>query len=900
MNMRIVLLLVPLLAFASPALAGPVGIGIAAVGLVFGAFAASAVGMGVIWTLASFAITFVANAIFKQSPALQQQYSNGGSAPQQGTEQKFTVRQTAGPRQIIYGRTRVAGTYALVHSTDNNNALNLVIVYAGHAIEAFEEVWFDDEKLTWDVNGNVVGGRFGGPGEKVALLFGHGNDNSGALFWLKQNVEDWVWDDSGRLDGCAFIYVKLKWDANMFANGVPNITAVIRGKKVYDPRTGTTYWTGNSALCLANYLCDLTYGIPVDYATGIDETALIAAANACDESVSTWLGNEVRFSTDGAFLCDMQPQEIIGRLLGAMHGRLLYDGERWKIIAGVYQAPTLAAFTDDDLRAGPKIQTLTSRRDIFNAVKGTYFWAQNQWQKTDFPPATSSVYEAEDGRQIWKDVELLMTSSPARAQRLARIHLKGSRQQIRASMPCKLGAWRAQTGDTILWTSERYGWTNKPFEVAKATFAVDRSGETPTLGVDLDLRETAPEIYDDLHWENVAIDPAPDTNFPAAHTAKPATNLRVSEELYSTRDGGGVKTRVTLAWDRSGDAYVQLGGRYIPSYKPANGSVWTLLGSTYELTAEWPDATAGVYDFRVIAENYLGVQSSALIVRQQIVGLGAKPVTPTGFSVAAMGNVLARATWGKAGDLDVLEGGSAVIRHSPLMSGATWADGQTLGDPLPGSSSADFVPLKSGTYMLRFRDSTGQWSDMATFVQRQVSALSFTTVAGGELIEDPEYDGSHANTFASGGLLQLADSGDFDSVPDVDALVNFDFSSGVVAAGTYEWSETIDLGTVQAFRLTVTMASQVVDEFGDFDSVPDVDALLSFNGNVDGSEADAFTEVRTTDDDPGGSPVWSAWQRLDAAEFTCRAFQLRTHLATSNNRFNIQVSDLSVLADEVV
>ncbi len=40
----------------------------------------------------------------------------------------------------------------------------------------------------------------------------------------------------------------LEYDADAFPNGVPEVTAVVKGKKVYDPRTSTTAWSDNPAL----------------------------------------------------------------------------------------------------------------------------------------------------------------------------------------------------------------------------------------------------------------------------------------------------------------------------------------------------------------------------------------------------------------------------------------------------------------------------------------------------------------------------------------------------------------------------------------------------------------------------------------------------------------------------
>ena len=59
-----------------------------------------------------------------------------------------------------------------------------------------------------------------------------------------------------RLRGVCYLYVRPEYDADLFPNGLPNIKALVRGKRVYDPRNGTTTWSDNWALCVYDYLRD--------------------------------------------------------------------------------------------------------------------------------------------------------------------------------------------------------------------------------------------------------------------------------------------------------------------------------------------------------------------------------------------------------------------------------------------------------------------------------------------------------------------------------------------------------------------------------------------------------------------------------------------------------------------
>lgn len=905
--------LVNLLLWTTPAAAIPVAFVAGALGLAATGWAAAAITFALNFLLAA-ALSFVAQSLLK--PAVPSAKAAGTSSD--ATDNKITVRQAAAPRQIIYGKMRVGGVYAFLHSTDDgagttNDHLHLIVQVAGHEIQSFEEIWINDEAYSvaddLDANGFIVksGSKYVSP--YVRFKFHTGSATQTADAGLIAAASG-VWTSTDRLQGIAYVYVRLKWNATVFGGGVPNISCVIKGKKdIYDPRTGSTGYSNNSALVLANYLCDATYGLPVTYATGIDESALIAAANACDENVSlTAGGTEKRYATDGLLTSDAPPQDIIGKLLAAMHGKAPYDGERWKIMAGVYQTPALT-FTDDDLRAGPKIQTVTSRRDLFNAVKGTYTGAtpavgasgvaatRNNYQVVDFPPIASAAYAALDGQTIYKDVALPLTTSVTRAQRIAKIDLLMARQQIVATMPCKLGAWRCQAGDTILWSSDRYGWSSKPFEVAEVKFTVDP--QTGALGVDLVLRETSSTVYDWSTDEESTRDPAPDTNLPDVFNVGPASNLAVVEQVYSTRDGGGVKAKATLAWTASNDSFVQSGGSYRPSWRSSGASDWIYLSTTTALSADILDIDPGTYNFRVEAINWAGTASDPISVTQAIAGLSAAPAAPSGFTVNASGG-LAVARWVQSPDLDVREGGSIVFRHSALTTGATWADGTTIAEPLAGNSSLAVLPLKSGTYMAKFVDSSGIWSEMASFVQTQASVHTFSTLAGGSLVEDPGFAGTKTNCFVEDGELKLGGDGEFDDVPDVDAMVLWDYTGGVATGGSYAFATAMDLGSVKRCRLTAAIGAQIRDVFDDFDSrLGEVDDWPSWDGTMSGNEADAILMVRSTTGDPAGAPTWSGWQRLDSADFQARGFQFRLDLASTDSSYNIAISALDVVAEGI-
>ena len=457
--------------------------------------------------------------------------------------QTVSSRSPIAPHQIIYGRTRVGGTIVHMEATNDNKYLHLVIAVAGHEIDAFEKVYFDDAEVTLDGSG------FGYSG-KARVKFGLGTPTQTAFSDLVSESGA-GWSNNHRLQGVACAYVRLEYDQDKFPNGLPNISFLVRGKKVYDPRSSQTVWSSNPALCVNDYLTNTTYGLGCTYANEINETTLIAAANVCDEDVALDAGGtENRYECHGIIATSQTPADAINALLGAMAGKAIFSGGKWRILAGVYYTPTLT-FDEDDLRGGFKVQSLVSRRENFNCIKGVFSSIADQYVATDFPPVISSTFIAQDnGEAVYKSIELPLTTSPSMAQRLAKIELLKARQQITLTMPLKLSGLQANVGDIVQINNTRMGWSAKPFEVVTMQMAL---GEQ--LGVDLELREISTDVFDWQTSEEQAYDPSPNTNLPNAFVVATPTDLTIQASVRLTADGTA-QSGLLITWTPPTNAFV--------------------------------------------------------------------------------------------------------------------------------------------------------------------------------------------------------------------------------------------------------------------------------------------------------------------------------------------------------
>lgn len=525
-------------------------------------------------------------------------------------DKTVTTKQAISPRKVIYGTTRVGGSIVFMETTESNKYLHLVIAFAGHEINAFENngtdgtVYFNDEAVSYSLStGLANSGNYSG---KAKIQVKLGTDNQTVFSDL--DSASTLWTSNHRLRGIACAYIRLEYDANVYMNGIPNISFKIQGKKLYDPRTSTTVFSHNPALALADYLCNTRYGLGADYATEIDETALIAAANICDQVVPTLLDVEARYSIDGSFDTSVSPETVISDMLSSMAGKLVFTNGKWKIIAGAYNSPSLT-FDEDDLRSGLKIQSLVSRRELFNGVKGTFTSSTDNYIASDFPPVVSDTYIAQDNdEEIIKSIQLPFTSSASMAQRLAKIELLKARQQISLVLPTKLVGLKANVGDVVGVTNTRLGWNSKYFEVVSSTVVFDNE----IIGVDLELRETNSGIYTWSTSEESAYDASPNTNLPNPFNVGAVSSFTWTQDKFFINGLG------SLSWTAPSDvlvAYYKLKIEYdtLVTGSKTDAQIAKIKRETivFDTSYTITDLPSGKYKAYIACINQLGVSSAS-------------------------------------------------------------------------------------------------------------------------------------------------------------------------------------------------------------------------------------------------------------------------------------------------
>lgn len=784
------------------------------------------------------------------------------------------VRSAVASRQIVYGRTMVSGPLIFAASSGPGNGyLNLVIALAGHECDAIEEIRFNDIVVgTIDGDGAVVTGEFA----YRAQIFKHlgAADQEADAYLIGQDVG---WTDQHRLRGVCYLVVKLIYDRDVYPTGIPNIKALVRGKKLYDPRTTGTVWSQNVALQVRDYLT-ADYGLASTSAE-VDDAAIIAAANICDESIALAdSGSESRYTGNGVLDTGATPRSNMEALLSACAGALTWPAGLWTLHAGAYETPVMA-LDEDDLAGAIQVRARVQRQDLYNAIKGTYVSPETLWQPVDFPPVSNATYAAQDAAQIFRDISLPMTTSSATAQRLAKLMVEKSRQGITVQAPFKLGLLKTSAWDNVTLSIASLGWSAKVFKITEWQF--DDVGS-----INLTLQEEAAACY---AWsaEETTLDPAPDTNLPNPLAIDAPGIPSVAESLYDTTGSSGVKAMATMSWFAPGDAFTV---DYLPEYRIAAGA-WVVLPATTGLSAEIRDIAPGSYEFRVRARNTLGVLSAySGVGSKEILGLTAPPSAVGAFSVISS-NGVAIGSWALSQDLDVRIGGRIVVRWTPLTAGAVWENGIDVGD-FNGDAVGGLLPMLTGTYLAKAKDSIANWSvDAATFV---LTAGSLTALPNSLTVtEHTAFAGTRSGVAVVDGALKLDGSTLIDSMATlVDSWGYIDSLGGIAGAGTYDFASGMDFGSVVARRITPTIQALAFDTADLIDARGMVDDWDSVDGTTV-NDATAVLLAAISND----AVNYGSWFPMPAGDVTCRAIKYRLSLASAQPTHNIAISQLSVTAN---
>ena len=820
------------------------------------------------------------------------------------------VKQPIISRDMVYGSSKKSGGILFMETTNNDKRLHLVIGLCSHEIESIDKIYFNDEELTLtsintDSNGitrfrptapekyNKESNFRGLPldifytRQAVEIKLHLGSDDQLADADLVEQVSGWTTEH--RLRGISYLYVQMDYDTDMFPQGIPNISAEIKGKKVLDFRDDSTAFSSNPALVIYDYLTDKNIGMGIS-TSSIDTASFTTMANLCDTNVNLSAGGtEKKYTANGVIYSDIAPMELLDDLLTSCLGTLAYSNGKFTLTGGQYVAPSIT-LTEDDFVSGINLVTKKSRKDMFNTVKGLFTSSETDWVATDYPMVTSSTFVDADGESIYADIDLPFTTSSATAQRIAKIVLLKNRQQQTISGKIKGTGFKLQVGDTVSVTNTRFGFSSKVFEVAEWSF----NSNADDFSIAVVLKETSSSIYDwNAEESALSLD---NTTLPTPTDVSPPSITAV-DELRAYAETPLAVLIVTCASNQgtTNEFEVEVQNTNIA------GSEYITLGKSKGNIFELVNAQDGaVYNIRARSVNAFNVYSSYTTIQHTVIGKTAPPSDVSNFSVNII-NGQAELSWTPVSDLDLSH---YVVRHTPDTTSASFEEGQILAQKVSKPASTVSLPAKNGTYMIKAVDVLGIESLISTKSAVILNQIDYNFNVVETSTQSPNFTAGTKSdvdvvTRDSVNYLQLLTGELFD-----DASGNFDSQLGLFddggdtnnnVEGTYDFP-VIDVGGIYTSRVTINLGFNRFDPTTVFDS---------FDGNFDAREGlfdGAYTEnsdvnvemlISTSND----NITYTDYRNYVLGDYKARYIKLRAKLTTTSGTSAPAIHTLSATVD---
>lgn len=543
-----------------------------------------------------------------------------------------------------------------------------------------------------------------------------------------------LWTSSHKLTGQAYLVVECDFDPDAFPSGLPNISAVVRGAKCYDPRTGTTVWTENPALLLRHAA---THALCGRLPTGlINDTVISSAATVCDTSAAYVVNGQTYtralYTAGTVYKSGARPIDVINDLAAAMAGRWCFVDGQLRVRAGAYATP-LQTLDETWLSGGSAIQVQArpNRSDVFNVCSGHIVDELRDYTQVDYPRVASSAYITEDGAELPLEVNLNCVSFTGQAQQVVAAMMRDARQGLRVQLTCNMRAYQVEPFDVINVTLARFGWSSKPFEVLDVSWTLDG-------GIQLQLKETSSTTWA-LGTSFAASDPAPNTLLPSPWAVPSVTSLACASgttELQLQADGT-VNSTIKVTWATITDRYItESGGGVEVRYGlgSAPESQWrSVLAPEGVAQVRLTDVQDGrIYMVKARAYTTITKGPWTPVVAHLVVGKSAAPSNVAGLTaIVVQGGV--QVSWTPSAELDYAD--------SDLRIGATWSSATPLFRGTANTYTWPWPAAGSYTLSIKHRDSTGNVSSAASTVAVTVDAAmqvqwanEARTSAGGNLL----------------------------------------------------------------------------------------------------------------------------------------------------------------------
>ena len=681
------------------------------------------------------------------------------SLGQQGAAILDNSPSNSAPIPVIYGSRRVGGTRTFIGTShgfntddsiaegEKNSFLNIVLVVAEGEVEEITAVYLNnveaypnkDERFRGNyANGNdlVYIEPHTGAADQAAsaelirisnsmnAVYNPSPDYLEGIGMIDSNYtpaiyqSPFLWTEEHKLSGLAYVYVRLYYDAEVFASGMPIISVDVKGKKLKDTRqlvngvagTAITRYSNNPALAVRDYLTNTVYGRGISESL-MDDTSFEAAANYCDtevtfEYIENGIGKSAtqkRYTLNGVVNTSESSLTILNKMLTACRGSIVFTGGKYKLVLD--KAETAALTFDESNVMGDYEITRLGKDMLANRVEAGFFDPENEWQADmAYEENTPGRLVYDNGLLLEKKIELPFTANRIMAQYIARQNLSASRNNVVINFTTTQDGLLAEIGDVVYLKLEAPGWDTLISKQGKKFRSIQKE-----IRADDEIRMTAIEYSDTVYQlYPPAYRSAAATALPHINVVLPPKNLTASETLFFSTPK--VTNRVSLSWSKPEVAYAR---SYEIAYKKLNDQQFLEIATTNGTQYTIDNLKPGTYEFNVRAKNHAGYTSGytsqTLIVKGVTTLPAVNPPGITGITETLYNSTLgsgikakARLSWTTVANAE-WEAIGVTISHYEIDRKLTTESTTYESFGTSNGTFFDFFDIPAGNYNFRVR-----------------------------------------------------------------------------------------------------------------------------------------------------------------------------------------------------
>lgn len=539
------------------------------------------------------------------------------------------------PIPVVLGEDEVAPIFVYQSAKDStftggvvNETYQAIVIFAIGDNEEIVDVKFDDSLISdygfvRNPNGEAQWYARGQKGTYAENLFPQFNEpwggnqiqffNVGGFGELSElpifdfySEQGNAWDEFKRLSpddlsDCDFkgltgaLITLIQTPDKKYPNGVPEIKARIKGKRIFNVVTGESNKTSSNPMVQAYwYLTDKTVG-KGETIDGDDRQTFVDMAAICDVPQTDPDGNQIpTFSSNIVIDTSVTFYENLKVIKEGCHAEFLDGDDTIKVDIDRIKTPVMH-FDESEFKSMPR-RSKPSVTERFNQVIVRFRDADNNFQNAEavFPETNSTIHAewklADYDKDLIEELELANITNYYEALQYAEYIAYRSRYSQTVEVDLGAKAWALEEQDVITLNSRIRGWNEKPFIV-----------DTTTLNdnvVSVSLLEYQPIMYSwDDKDKRVEVG---QTTLQDPFRIDPVTGL----SLQLTPDNSESPGRIT--WNTPNYAFTSF--RVIITVD----DVIIVNGTAFQTSWVLPNLNAGNYEISVVVRSFNRVGDEAL------------------------------------------------------------------------------------------------------------------------------------------------------------------------------------------------------------------------------------------------------------------------------------------------